>query len=442
MAEGKIPLRMAKTLLSALGGGVVPRVGLGHITVGRKDEVDALLADISAISDGGASFRFVVGRYGAGKSFLLQAIRNYAMDKNFVVIDADLSPERRLMGTKGEGLATYRELVKNLSTKTAPDGGALELLIQRWVNNLRVEVIEEEGIEQADTYTINRRLNDKIQRVLNSLNTIINGFEYGKVLALYVKGINEDDEELKNKALRWLRGEYTTKTEAKRALGVSVIITDADWYEYIKLLSTFVVRAGYTGMLMLVDEIKQISEIPHGISRQYNYEKMLTIYNDIMQGKAKHLGVIMGATPEAIENDRRGVFSYEALRSRLATSRFAGADTKDLLSPIIRLKTLEPTEIYVLMEKLAMIHGQVYNYTPNIKPPELEFFIKTEYGRAGANKLITPREIIRDFINVLNILMQNPNQTIAKILGADNFDFTDILTEDDVTKDEFKGFEI
>ena len=438
MKEVQIPLRMAKTLLGALGGVVVPRVGLGHITVGRKDEVDALLQDISAISEGGASFRFIVGRYGAGKSFLLQAIRNYAMDHGFVVIDADLSPERRLMGTKGEGLATYRELVKNLSTKTAPDGGALELLLQKWLSTLKLEVMKTYQLTPEDP-RVNAQLELKVYEVLNSLTTSVNGFDYAKVLSIYIKGINEENDDLKNKALKWLRGEYTTKTEAKREVGVSVIITDADWYEYIKLLASFVVRAGYTGMLMLVDEIKQISEIPHSISRQYNYEKILTIYNDIMQGKAKHLGVIMGATPEAIENDRRGVFSYEALRSRLETSRFATEGTKDLLSPIIRLKTLEPTEIYVLMEKLSQIHGQVYNYTPKVKGEELEQFIKTEYTRAGANTLITPREIIRDFINILNILMQNPDQTMRSVIGGN---WGDMTQPEKKIAEEFEGFEI
>ncbi|MEM5769172.1 MAG: ATP-binding protein, partial [Bacillota bacterium] len=274
----KIPPRIAGTLLNALKGGVVPRTGLGYITVGRKDEIDALLHDVETISIGGASFRFIVGKYGAGKSFLLQTIRNYAMERGFVVVDADLSPERRLVGNKGEGLATYKELMKNLSTHTSPDGGALSLLLQKWIATLKTEVMAEHSLS-ADSPRLNELVELKIHQTVNELETIVHGFDFARIISLYWKATVNEDDEAKRKTLKWLRGEYPTKTEAKRELGVGVIITDDDWYEYIKLFSMFVVKAGYKGMIMMIDELVNLFRIPNPVSRQNNYEKILTIYN-------------------------------------------------------------------------------------------------------------------------------------------------------------------
>lgn len=437
----KIPPRVANTLLNALKGGVVPRTGLGYITVGRKDEIDALLHDVETISIGGASFRFVVGKYGSGKSFLLQTIRNYAMERGFVVVDADLSPERRLVGNKGEGLATYRELMKNLSTHTSPAGGALSLLLQKWIAALKTEVMAENALF-ADSERLNELVELKIHQTVNELETIVHGFDFARIISMYWKATVNEDDELKSKTLKWLRGEYPTKTEAKQELGIGVIITDDNWYEYIKLFSMFVVKAGYKGMLMMIDELVNLFKIPNSVSRQNNYEKILTIYNDIMQGKAQYLGVIMGGTPQCIEDARRGVFSYEALKSRLENSRFSDGKTRDLLSPIIRLKTLTPEEMYFLVQKLEGIHALVYQYEPKLKPETLQYFIKTEFARVGAGQNITPREIIRDFIEILNIILQNPHKTLEGILGGESFEYAVSTGNNETIYDEFKGFEL
>lgn len=439
--SNKIPVRVANTLLNALKGGVVPRTGLGYITVGRKDEIDALLHDVETISIGGASFRFIVGKYGAGKSFLLQTIRNYAMERGFVVVDADLSPERRLVGNKGEGLATYKELMKNLSTHTSPDGGALSLLLQKWIAKLKTEVMTENSLS-ADSEKLNHLVELKIHQTINELETIVHGFDFARIISMYWKATVSEDDELKSKTLKWLRGEYSTKTEARQELGIGVIITDDDWYEYTKLFSMFVVKAGYKGMILIIDELVNLFKIPNSISRQNNYEKILTIYNDIMQGKAQYLGVIMGGTPQCIEDTRRGVFSYEALKSRLENSRFSDGTTRDLLAPIIRLKTLTPEEMYFLVQKLESIHALAYKYVPKLKPETLQYFIKTEFMRVGAEQNITPREIIRDFIEILNILLQNPNKTLEGILGGESFEYATSLENDEKIHEEFKGFEI
>jgi len=443
MNNAKTPKRIAKELLKALRGGVVPRIGLEHIMVGRLEEIKALVYDIETIRDGGATIRFIVGNYGAGKSFLLQAIRNHAMDKGFVVLDADLSVERRLIGsTKREGIATYKELINNLSTKTYPNGGGtLDLLLKKWINALKIDVMKERQIS-ADDLSLNAYIEPMIYQVLSEVQTIVNGYDFARVISLYWKATINDDDALKDKTLKWLKGEYTTKTEAKHDLGVNAIITDEDWYEYIKLLALFVVKAGYKGILMLIDELVYISELPHSATRRYNYEKILALYNDTMQGKAQYLGIVMGVTPQCLEDERKGMYSYNALRARLENSRFSDSNVHDLLAPVITLKPLEPGELFVLIEKLTQIHGLVYEHTLNLSKEELTYFIQNEYSRIGASQNLTPREVIKDFIEIMNIIYQNPKKTLKDILSGGDFVHASSENEEERVRDEFKGFEI
>ena len=433
-----IPKRIASAVINSLKGGVVPRTGLPYITVGREREIDALLHDVEIIEDGGASFRFIVGKFGSGKSFLLQTIRAHVMDRNFVVVDADLSPERRLQGTRGQGLATYKELIKNMSTKTRPDGGALTLILDRWISNVQSQTAAESGLD-ASSEEFAALVEKKIYEVISSLNELVHGFDFAKLLTLYYNAAKDGDDEQKAKVIKWFRGEYTTKTEAKNELGVNIIITDDDWYEYIKLFAMFLKMAGYSGLLVLIDELVNIYKIPNAITRQYNYEKILTMYNDTLQGKAKYLGIVMGGTPQAIEDTRRGIYSYEALRSRLAEGRFGREGMRDMLAPVIRLEPLTYEEMLVLIEKLADIHAQLFGYEQKITENEMVLFIKTEYGRIGADSHITPREVIRDFIELLDIIYQNPKLDIAGIMGSESFEFAKPQEED---TGDFAEFEI
>ncbi len=399
-AAPRVPKRVAAVILNSLKGGVVPRIGLPYITVGREVEIRALLTDLSLIADGGASFRFLVGRYGAGKSFLLQTIRTHAMGEGFVVADADLSPERRLQGGQGQGLATYRELIRNISTKTRPEGGALNLILDRWVASCA----------DADESAINAQL--------APLEEMVHGFDFTRMLRRYRTAVAEGDEESMSRVTKWIRGEYRTKSEARAELGSSTIISDDDWYDYVKLIARFLVCSGYKGMLVLIDELVNLYKIPNAITRQYNYEKILTMYNDTLQGKAQYLGMIMGGTPTSIEDRRRGVFSYEALRSRLAQGRFAREDLKDMLAPIIRLQPLTYEELLVLIEKLMQIHAGYFGWTPTLAENDLVDFLKIEFGRVGADTHLTPREVIRDFIELLDILCQNPDADVAELLQS------------------------
>ena len=418
-AAPKVPRRVAAVIVNSLKGGVVPRIGLPYITVGRTREIQALLHDLDLVADGGASFRFLVGRYGSGKSFLLQTIRNHAMGSGFAVCDADLSPERRLQGTRGQGLATYRELMRNLSTKTRPEGGALPLVLDRWLSNLRADVAAS-GVDEGDP-AFDAQVEARIFEVVRSVEEMVHGYDFGRILARYHRAWREGDEQAQANAVKWLRGEYRTKTEAKAELGVNAIIDDDSWYDYLKLLAVFLVGAGYKGLVVLIDELVNLYKIPNAITRQYNYEKILTMYNDTLQGKARHLGIIMGGTPQSIEDRRRGVYSYEALRSRLAQGRFANAGLMDLLAPVIRLEPLTYEELLVLIEKLADIHAGLFGYRRTVGEEELAAFLRVEFERIGAQTHLTPREVIRDFIELLDIASQNPQAPIGDILAAGSF---------------------
>ena len=323
-----VPKKIATTIMNALKGGVVPRIGLEYIAVGRTDEINTLLNDIDIIAEGGATFRFVIGKYGSGKSFLMQIIRNYAMDRGFVVVDADLSPERRFQGSQNQGVATYKELICNMSTKTKPDGGALTQIIEKWISNLQVQVLQETKLDM-DTLEFRKEVTRRIYCVVNDIEGMVNGFDFAKAIVAYYEAYYNMDDNKKSNVLRWFRGEYATKSEAKRELGINVIVTDQNWYDFLKIFSSFVVHTGYKGMLIFIDELVNLYKIPTKIARQYNYEKLLMMYNDILQGKANYIGMIMGGTPECMEDTRTGIFSYEALKSRLTSGHYADKETKE-----------------------------------------------------------------------------------------------------------------
>lgn len=419
--EVKVPRRIAAVILNSLKGGVVPRIGLPYITVGREIEIQALLHDLDLIADGGASFRFLVGRYGSGKSFLIQTIRTHSMGENFVVADADLSPERRLQGGQGQGLATYRELIRNLSTKTRPEGGALALVLDRWVKNIQRKAAEECGSSSGTVYA--QKFHGVLETFLDPLCELVHGYDFSAVLKKYAFAFAEEDVEAKACVVKWLRGEYRTKTEARRELGVNVCIADDSWYDYLKLLAEFLTGAGYKGLVVMIDELVNLYKIPNSVTRQNNYEKILTMYNDTLQGKARHLGIIMGGTPQSIEDRRRGVYSYEALRSRLTQGRFAGEGLSDMLAPVIRLNPLTYEELLVLIEKLAEIHAGYFEYERSLSEDDLISFLQIEFGRVGSDSHLTPREVIRDFIELLDIVYQNPGVSISTLLDSKDFSF-------------------
>ncbi|MDR1541591.1 MAG: ATP-binding protein [Clostridiales bacterium] len=442
MANKKVPLRIAATVMNSLKGGVTPRIGLEYIAVGRSMEIDALLKDIDIVIDGGSSMRFIMGQYGSGKSFLLQTIRNYSMEKGLVVMDCDLSPERRFSGSSKQGLATYKELMANMSVKSKPEGGALPLILEKWISSIQAEVAVENPSLSLKDAKFEEIVSRKVYQIAGQMEGKVKGFDFAIAINKYYHAYNNDDDVMKSKILRWFRGEYNSKSEARTELGINDAPSDLNWFDFINIFSLFMVKAGYTGLLVMVDEIVNIFRIHNKASRENNYEKILNMYNAALQGTCSSLGIFMAGTPESIMDEHKGLFSYPALRSRLSESKFANASLKDLMGPIIKLEPLTHEEMYVLMEKLSEIHADLNNYAVSLTHDDLMYFLNAEYSRVGADTLITPREMIRDFIEILNIIIQNPGTTISQILGSSDFVYADGNDPDGIVDDEFARFEI
>ncbi len=418
----KVPKRILNTLLSSLEAGVVPRVGAPYIAIGRSDEINSLLDNMDAVKEGGSACRFLIGRYGSGKSFLIQLIRGYALERGFLCADADLSPERRLTGGGGAGIATYRELMRNLSSKTSPDGGALSVVLSRHYSLVQSDLAASGIFPEMPEFET--ELKKKIYGTLTTLEGDVGGFDFAHVLAEYYSASVSDNADKKGACLRWLRGEYANKTEAKAALGFSVgsVIDDDNWYNFIKLFAALSVALGYSGFIVFIDECVNLYKIPNRISREANYEKLLAIFNDTLQGKAPNLGVIFGGTPQFLEDTRRGLFSYDALKSRLQDSKYTELGYKNLSSPVIRLRRLSDNELLALVSRLTRLYMQKEGLAESpVTDEQMLEFIRKALGRAGADEMITPREIIRDYLTVLNILRDNEEASFAEIMAKSSF---------------------
>lgn len=412
----KIPKRILNSLLLSVSAGVVPRIGAPYIAIGRKNEIGALLSDLEQVNQGCGTMRFIIGRYGSGKSFLMQLIRGYALEQNFITLDADLSPERRLYGSSGSGVATYRELIKNMASKSSPDGAALPKIIARWIDMLKSELMAE-GVS-PDSADFADKLNLKAMDKLRDVEDMVGGFDFARVISRYYLAYINGDDDTRSACLRWLRGEFATKTEARNQLGfaTSVIIDDDNWYDFIKLWASLVRFMGYRGLVVFIDECVNLYKITHRVSRENNYEKILSMFNDTLQGRAPGLALILGGTPQFMDDTRRGLFSYEALRSRLCDSKFSSEEYTNLLGPVIRLKRLSDDELFALISRITKLYAVNYGIEPRISEEQMIFFLQRALSRAGADSMITPREMLRDYMTVLNILMQNSDITFEQIM--------------------------
>lgn len=434
--EIKVPKRILNTLLSSLTAGVVPRSGAPYIAIGRKEEINSLLDNLDTVAEGGSVTRFLIGRYGSGKSFLIQLIRGYALERGFICADADLSPERRLTGGSGAGLATYKELMINIASKASPDGGALPTVLSRHLTKLQTDLIAEGVMPDSDRFE--EEIKKRVFLTLSELEGDVGGFDFARVLGEYYMASIRDDGDKKSACLRWIRGEFATKTEASSMLGfrVSTVIDDDNWYNFIKLFASLSVKLGYCGLILFIDECVNLYKIPNRISREANYEKILTVFNDTLQGKARNLGVIFGGTPQFLEDTRRGLFSYDALKSRLADSKYSEMGYQNLSSPVIRLRRLSDNELLALVKRLTKLYAQREGTDiPPVSDREIEVFMNFALSKAGSEEMITPREIIRDFLTLLNILKDNPTATFDSLVK--NVTFTE-KTEQNAPPENFQ----
>jgi len=420
-----VPKRTLITMMNALSSGVVPRRGLEYIAVGRRKETETFVRDLDDTAAGGGAFRFISGRFGNGKSFMIQMIRNYAMDKGFVVMDADLSIDRRLTGSRKEGLNTYVELVKNMSIRTRPDNGALEPLLQEWIDSAEEAARKELGRDPNDA-----EIEARLKKSVSGLSTLPYYNDFLKVVMSYYRDSRDGVEDIP--ALRWLRGEMELKRDVRSKLGIDSVINDSNWYGFIKIWAEFVVGLGYKGLVVFLDEAVVLYKLQNRASRSNNYERLLTMFNDIMQGKSSHLSMYVCGTPEFIEDPNRGLFSYEALKSRLIQGKYEnGYD--NYLGPVINLRPLTKEEIYVLLRTIRDLHEQRYGYTSGVDDEKLQIYLGTVLSSVSSS-MVTPREITRDLISLLDTLHQNPDATFEDLVIGRTVD-ADRNPDDDLIED-------
>jgi hypothetical protein len=394
------------TVIQSLRAGVVPRVGQHLIQVRRVKEIESLIRDIDRISEGGSAFRLVIGEYGAGKTFFLNLVRSIALEKKLVTVNADLNPDRRLHATGGQARSLYAELAHNLSTRTKPDGGALAGIVEKFVSAT---------INEAKQESISPDI--VIHRKLEALSEMVNGYDFAAVIAAYWKGFEEGNEQLKTDAIRWLRGEFTTKTDARTALGVRSIIDDASFYDQLKLMARFVRLAGYSGLLVSIDELVNLYKLSNTQARNSNYEQILRILNDSLQGACEGLGFILGGTPDFLMDTRRGLYSYSALQSRLAENTFAREGLIDFSGPVLRLASLAPEDFMVLLHKLRNVYASGVPENHLLPDEALHAFMEHCYQKIGDAYFRTPRNTITAFINLLAVLEQNTETNWQALLG-------------------------
>ena len=404
MDRPAIKRRERDTIIQALRAGVVPRLGLQHIQVGRDREVAEMIRDLERIEDGGAAIRFVIGEYGSGKTFFLNLVRLVALQKGMVVISADLAPDRRIQATGGQARALFAEMTRNAATRSKPEGGALPSIVERFVSQAMREA-EAEGLTPEDM----------IRRKLAHLEELTGGYEFATVIARYWNGHEDGNEDLKANALRWLRAEFATRTDARAALGVRTIIDDAGVYDHLKLLSAFVRQAGYAGLVVALDEMVNLYKLANSQARNANYEQILRILNDVLQGSASHMGVMLGGTPEFLTDSRRGLYSYEALQSRLMENAFARDGLVDLSGPVLRLANLTPEDLFVLLANIRRVFAS--GDGPDLPDEALRAFMAHCSQRIGEAYFRTPRNSVKAFVSLMSVLEQNPDADWRALIG-------------------------
>ena len=408
----------ATAIINSLVSGVVPKIGIQQITVGRSDEINAVISSLNDVKNGHSIVKFWIGDFGSGKSFMLHLLTITALKQKFVVANAAFTPENRLYSNDGRATSLYSSIIDNISIQTKPEGGALSVLLQKWIEQIILKTAENNNIPLPEIR--NEQYLSAIQsNIMKTINEItdVGGFDFGTVLIKYYEGYIKDDEQLRRSALKWLKGEYRTKTEAKQDLGVREIINDLNYYDMLKNFCKLFVNIGYSGFVVNIDEAINLYKISTSVMREKNYEKILAIYNDCYQGKVENLFFNFAGTKEVLENERRGFFSYNALKSRLITNKFETSEFRDFAQPVIRLLPLDRNEIFSLLKILKIIFDYNYNSEIQINDDEIRLFMEEVYNKPGASEFLTPREVIRDFLNILNIIRQNPTVDKNKLFG-------------------------
>ncbi|WP_044735088.1 ATP-binding protein [Shewanella algae] len=435
MVAKRIRAKERDAIIQSLKSGVTPKIGIQHIQVGRVNELKALIQDIDRISDGGSAFRLIIGDYGSGKTFFLSVVRAIALENKLVTVNADLSPDRRIHASAGQARNLYSELMRNMATRNKPDGSALTSVVEKFIT---------EAMKEADTS--GKSINSIIHEKLASLSELVGGYDFAKVIEAYWISHEKDDEILKASAIKWLRAEYSTKTDARNDLGVRTIISDASFYDALKLMSLFVRQAGYQGLLVNLDEMVNLYKLNNTTARTSNYEQILRILNDCLQGSAEYLGFLLGGTPEFLLDPRKGLYSYEALQSRLADNSFAKqAGVIDYSSPALHLASLTPEELYILLKNLRHVYAEG-DETKYLVPDEsLKAFLQHCSQTIGDAYFRTPRNTIKAFLDMLAVIDQNPQiawHSLISSVAINEDKPSDVELETEDNEDGFADFKL
>lgn len=411
--------RDSQAILNSLDGGVVPSRGLQHILVGRTAEANQILKDLQEVRHGSAKVKFFIGSFGSGKSFIQGLIQQIGFKEKFVVAKADFTPERRLYGNERKAVASYTELVKNLSVSSKPDGNALNIILEKWISEVLIKVVANKGYSNIDFQNEKfiADVKSEINLLISEMDNLTGGYDFALVISSYLDGYIHDNEKLQRQALKWIRGEYSTKTEARQDLGVRSIIDDLNYFEYIKVLTSFIRSIGYSGLIINFDEAINLYKITHPQTREKNYETILKIFNDTLQGSLEGMYITFGGTPEFLEDERKGLFSYQALKRRLISNKYETDEFRDMAQPVIKLLPLDHNDTFILVSKLKEIHEAHYNYQSNINQEDIINFLKNAFEKIGAKENLHVGHIIKDFLGALNILHQNPQYDKYEIFG-------------------------
>jgi hypothetical protein len=431
----KIKPKEATSIINSLIGGVVPKIGVQHIAVGRSEEINAVVTALEDVKNGHSMVKFWIGDFGSGKSFMLHLLNTVALKQKFVVANADFTPDNRLYSNDGKAVALYTAIMDNVSIQTKPEGGALPTLLEKWIEQVITKTAEDNKISLTEIRNEQYLglIQTNIQKTINEI-TDVGGFDFGLVVMKYYEGFIKNDEQLRRNALKWLKGEYRTKTEARQDLGIREIINDLNYYDMLKNFCKLFVSMGYSGFMVNLDEAINLYKISNSAIREKNYEKILTIYNDCFQGKVANLFFNFAGTKEVLENQRRGLFSYDALKTRLVTNKYETLEIRDFAQPVIRLLPIDHNEIFVLLKNLKAIFDYNYKTALSISDDDIKQFMEELFNKPGASDFLMPREVIREFLNILNIIRQNPTLDKTKLFGEleisderpDEFSFNNI----------------
>ncbi|QDI90783.1 biotin carboxylase [Salicibibacter halophilus] len=413
----KIKKRETSAIIEALNGGLVPRRGIQHIMVGRTKEAKQVMSELEQVKEGSSIVKFFIGDFGSGKSFIQALTKQYAHTLNFVVTTADFAPGKRLYGNDGQSQSLYTELMKNLSTPTSPEGGALSVVIDMWITSVQQYVQEQKGYSGIDPANMNfsREVENEITKRISSMDELPGAYDFSRVLSKYYQGFVTGESDLQRKALRWMRGEYGTKMEANREIGVRDIINDQNYYSYLKVLTSFMREVGYAGLVINFDEAINLYKINHSQVREKNYETILSMFNDCLQGTFEGLYLTFAGTQEFLQDERKGLYSYGALKRRLITNPYETAEYRDLSQPAIILAPLKHEEIFVLLQTIRAIHAKFHNYEEKVSDEDIKGFIQNIYSMPGAEEYTKVGHVARKFISGLNILEQNPEAPVSVV---------------------------